>query len=36
MQELTLSEFVTFGEGMLHLKTPGHERSFQSPVFEAT
>ncbi|MEJ8566493.1 sugar kinase [Elongatibacter sediminis] len=28
--------FVTFGEIMLRLKTPGHERFFQSPSFEAT
>ncbi|MCB2100987.1 MAG: sugar kinase [Rhodobacterales bacterium] len=27
---------VTFGEIMLRLKTPGHERFFQSPAFEAT
>lgn len=27
---------LTFGEIMLRLKTPGHERLFQSPVFEAT
>jgi 2-dehydro-3-deoxygluconokinase len=27
---------VTFGEMMLRLKTPGQERFFQSPVFEAT
>lgn len=31
-----MSKFVTFGEIMLRLKTPGHERFFQSPVFEAT
>jgi len=31
-----MSEFVTFGEIMLRLKTPGHERFFQSPAFEAT
>jgi 2-dehydro-3-deoxygluconokinase len=28
--------FVSFGEIMLRLKTPGHERFFQSPTFEAT
>ena len=27
---------ITFGEVMLRLKTPGHERFLQSPVFEAT
>ena len=27
---------ATFGEIMLRLKTPGHERLFQSPVLEAT
>jgi 2-dehydro-3-deoxygluconokinase len=27
---------VTFGEIMLRLKSPEHERFFQSPVFEAT
>ena len=27
---------VTFGEIMLRLKSPGHERFFQSPVLEAT
>lgn len=31
-----MSEYLTFGEIMLRLKTPGHERFFQSPVFEAT
>jgi len=31
-----MAKFVTFGEIMLRLKTPGHERFFQSPVFEAT
>lgn len=31
-----MSEFITFGEIMLRLKTPGHERYFQSPTFEAT
>jgi len=31
-----MSEFVTFGEIMLRLKTPAHERFFQSPTLEAT
>jgi len=31
-----MSKFVTLGEIMLRLKTPGHERFFQSPCFEAT
>jgi 2-dehydro-3-deoxygluconokinase len=31
-----MAEFLTFGEIMLRLKTPGHERFFQSPTFEAT
>ncbi|MCI5044320.1 MAG: sugar kinase [Aquisalinus sp.] len=31
-----MSDFVTFGEIMLRLKTSGHERFFQSPTFEAT
>lgn len=31
-----MAKFVTFGEIMLRLKTPGHERFFQSPSFEAT
>ncbi len=31
-----MSEFVTFGEVMLRLKTPAHERFFQSPMLEAT
>ncbi len=31
-----MSEYLTFGEIMLRLKTPGHERFFQSPSFEAT
>ncbi len=31
-----MAEFLTFGEIMLRLKTPGHERFFQSPEFEAT
>jgi len=31
-----MSKIVTFGEIMLRLKSPGHERLFQSPVLEAT
>ena len=31
-----MSEFVTLGEIMLRLKTPAHERFFQSPMLEAT
>ncbi|WP_114521580.1 sugar kinase [Altererythrobacter sp. ZODW24] len=31
-----MAEFLSFGEIMLRLKTPGHERFFQSPGFEAT
>ena len=31
-----MTEFLSFGEIMLRLKTPGHERFFQSPAFEAT
>ena len=31
-----MPKFVTLGEIMLRLKTPGHERYFQSPAFEAT
>ena len=31
-----MSKFVTFGEIMLRLKTPGNDRFFQSPTFEAT
>ncbi|MEP3225697.1 MAG: sugar kinase [Parasphingorhabdus sp.] len=31
-----MTEFLSFGEIMLRLKTPGHERFFQSPSFEAT
>lgn len=27
---------ITFGEVMLRLKAPGHERFLQSPVLEAT
>jgi 2-dehydro-3-deoxygluconokinase len=30
------SEYLTIGEIMLRLKTPGNERFFQSPSFEAT
>ncbi len=31
-----MSEFLSFGEIMLRLKSPVHERYFQSPVLEAT
>ena len=31
-----MAEFISFGEIMLRLKTPGHDRFFQSPLFEAT
>ena len=31
-----MSTFISFGEIMLRLKTPGNERFFQSPAFEAT
>ncbi len=31
-----MSKFVTFGEIMLRLKSPGHERLLQSPSLEAT
>ena len=31
-----MSRYVTFGEIMLRLKSPGNERFFQSPAFEAT
>jgi 2-dehydro-3-deoxygluconokinase len=31
-----MSEYLTFGEIMLRLKTPGNERFFQSPTLEAT
>ena len=31
-----MTDFLTFGEVMLRLKTPGNERFFQSPGFEAT
>ena len=31
-----MTEFLSFGEIMLRLKTPGNERFFQSPGFEAT
>lgn len=31
-----MTDYLTFGEIMLRLKTPGNERFFQSPAFEAT
>jgi len=31
-----MTDFLSFGEIMLRLKTPGHQRFFQSPEFEAT
>ena len=31
-----MADYLSFGEIMLRLKTPGTERFFQSPVFEAT
>ncbi len=31
-----MTDFITFGEIMLRLKSPGHERFFQSPQLEAT
>lgn len=31
-----MARVITFGEIMLRLKAPGHERFFQSPAFEAT
>lgn len=31
-----MGKFVTFGEIMLRLKSPGHERFFQSPSLEST
>ncbi len=31
-----MAEFMSFGEIMLRLKSPGHERFFQSPGLEAT
>jgi 2-dehydro-3-deoxygluconokinase len=31
-----VAEFLTVGEIMLRLKSPGHERFFQTPGFEAT
>ena len=31
-----MAEFLSFGEIMLRLKTPGNERFFQSPAFEAS
>ena len=31
-----MNTYVTLGEIMLRLKTPGHDRFFQTPTFEAT
>ena len=31
-----MTDFLSFGEIMLRLKTPGNERFFQTPAFEAT
>ena len=31
-----MAKFITLGEIMLRLKTPSHQRFFQSPAFEAT
>ena len=31
-----MAEYCSFGEIMLRLKSPGHERLFQSPSLEAT
>lgn len=31
-----MGKFITFGEIMLRLKSPGHQRFFQSPSLEAT
>ena len=31
-----MTDFISFGEIMLRLKSPAHERFFQSPQFEAT
>ena len=31
-----MTDFLTFGEIMLRLRTNGYERFFQSPSFEAT
>ncbi len=31
-----MGKYVTFGEVMLRLKSPGHEKLFQSPLLEAT
>ena len=31
-----MADYLTFGEIMLRLRTPGNERFFQSPTFEAT
>jgi 2-dehydro-3-deoxygluconokinase len=33
---MSKKKFVSFGEIMLRLKSPGHERLFQSPTLEAT
>jgi len=30
-----MTDFLSFGEIMLRLRTPGYERFFQSPQFEA-
>ena len=34
--DLVMAKFQSFGEIMLRLKSPGHERLFQSPQLEAT
>ena len=31
-----MADYISFGEIMLRLKSPGHERLFQSPMLEAT
>jgi len=31
-----MTDFLSFGEIMLRLRSPGYERFFQSPSFEAT
>jgi len=31
-----MADFLSFGEIMLRLRSPGYERFFQSPQFEAT
>jgi 2-dehydro-3-deoxygluconokinase len=36
MMLLIMQRFITFGEVMLRLKSPGYERFFQSPMLEAT